>query len=75
MNAQQLKARIFEAINRNPGRDHEAVEFAIQLSVPQQQAIVPIPAVIVALQELMAEGKVQQRNWNDGTTVYGLVAA
>jgi hypothetical protein len=73
MNGQQLKQRIFEAITRNPRRGHEAVEFAIQLSVPQQQALVPLPAVLVALNELIAEGKVEQFAWHDGTAVFGAV--
>jgi hypothetical protein len=74
MNAQTLKAAIVGAIRRNPARDHEAVEFHVQFSNPKQNAIVPLPAVQAALNELIAEGVVEQREWH-GTPMYGLVEA
>jgi hypothetical protein len=74
MNKETVKAAIVGAIRRNPGRDHEAVEFHIQFSNPKQNGFVPLPAIQVALNELIIEGVLEQREWH-GTPVYGLVEA
>lgn len=71
MNAQQLKQKILEAVTRNSGRDHTPDEFAVQFAPSQQ--VLPRPMVEGALAELVAEGKLAQREWNGGTVVFGLL--
>lgn len=68
---QQLEGMIMDAVRRNPLRDHEAVEFAVQFSAPPKYEM-PLPAVILSLNALVERGELEQRTWNGEQVVYGL---
>lgn len=72
MTPTQLKGLLLEAINRNTRRDHQADELAIALA-PRNAAPLPLPQVLGALEELVAEGALAKREWSGGHVVYGIV--
>lgn len=59
------REQVLDAFTRNPGRDAEAAEVAVQLDLP-------VPEVLLHVGALIREGKLVQREWPGGGTVYGI---